>query len=199
MRLSSSTLSRVVWAEGCQAALPSARPCPAAALGHTGRPSLERTRESNLRCLGFFIRVWYNILDQWFEQRNMSELILYCAEGKKGPYRNVFWIILRKLKCWGNAQEGRWACKHFCSKCKLNLTVHSDTLIQRKSILNLNMNMKIEDVHLFPWITSAFLIILAGSLYITHYPLLLKTKQEKRTAEKWKAKNRIIFPKWSAG
>lgn len=42
------------------------------------------------------------------------------------------------------------ACKHFCSKHKLNLTVPSDTLIQRKSTLNLNMNMKIKDVHLFP-------------------------------------------------
>lgn len=42
------------------------------------------------------------------------------------------------------------ACKHFCSEHKLNLTVRSDMLIQRKSTLNLNMNMKIEDVHLFP-------------------------------------------------
>lgn len=47
----------------------------------------------------------------------------------------------------------RWeaeAWMHFCSTHKLNLTVHSDTPIQRKSTLNLNMNMKIEDVHLFP-------------------------------------------------
>lgn len=29
------------------------------------------------------------------------------------------------------------ACKHFCSKHKLNLAVRSDMLIQRKSTLNL--------------------------------------------------------------
>lgn len=46
--------------------------------------------------------------------------------------------------------------------------------------MNLNMNMKIEDVHLFSGITSAFLFILAGSLYITHSPLLSKIKQEKK-------------------
>lgn len=53
-------------------------------------------------------------------------------------------------QCQGRARWEGEAHKHFCSKHKLKLTVHLDTLIQRKSTLNLNMNMKIEDVHLFP-------------------------------------------------
>lgn len=81
----------------------------------------------------------------------MSEKIsLLCRGEKKDPTE----MLSKSFNV--NQSVGavaRWEAKagtHFCSKHKLNLTVHLDTPIQRKSTLNLNMNMKIEDVHLFP-------------------------------------------------
>lgn len=67
-----------------------------------------------------------------------------------------------------------------CSKHSLRVTAGSDPMIRRKSTLNLNVNTEIEDVRLFSGMTSAFLFVLAGSLYITHSPLLSKTKQERK-------------------
>lgn len=69
-----------------------------------------------------------------------------------------------------------------------SVTVHLDSLIQRKSTYH---QCGDKDIHLFPWITSALLFILAGSLYITHSPLLSKSIKEKK--DSWeKAKNRIL-------
>ena len=106
------------------------------------------------------------------EGRTTSERTLRCAEGKTLHSAVCITSHTSHLPREGDQQ----AC---CSKHGLHVTVGSDPMIQRKSTLNLNVNTEIEDVRLFSGMTSAFLFVLAGSLYITHSPLLSKTKQER--------------------
>lgn len=53
-------------------------------------------------------------------------------------------------QCQGSARMGRGGPQAFLLQAQTEADCPLDTLIQRKSTLNLNMNMKIEDVHLFP-------------------------------------------------
>ena len=79
----------------------------------------------------------------------MSELILCCVEGKKNPPEILSKSpdVKQSLRAVPGG-KGRPASLSVL-KHRLSLTVHLDPLIQRKSTPNLNMNMKIEDVHLF--------------------------------------------------
>lgn len=94
----------------------------------------------------------------------MSELTLCSACECARPYTNPG---VRAAPSREGARRASW------SKHSLNLTVGPDPMIQRKSTLNLNVSTEIEDARLF-----SGLFVLAGSLYITHSPLLSKTKQE---------------------
>lgn len=88
----------------------------------------------------------------------------------------------------------RWEGEnHSNPKHKLKLTVHEDTLGQRKATLNLNVNRNVQDVHLFPRITSAFLFRVSRQSYRTHSPLLSESNKRERTAEKQKLKIELFL------
>lgn len=92
------------WAEGCWAAFPSAQLCLEVALGHTGKPSLERTRESNLRRLDF-IRVWEYFTPMiWIKKQ--VRIFLLCKVGKIG--KKMLSKSFHVNQSVGQCPVGRW-------------------------------------------------------------------------------------------
>lgn len=82
----------------------------------------------------------------------------------------------------------RWeakACTHFCSKHKLNLTVHSDTLIQRKSTLNLNMEYEGRRCTFISMNYKCISVHISRQSLYNPFSIAVKNQtRKKRTAEK---------------
>lgn len=192
--VSHPSLAREVWASGLWAGWggrgmlgsPSQRSAVPSSSSGAHRQALFRKNQRIQPETFGLLRQSFEIFWTYDLNKETGQNLFLCCASRKNR-KQMLSKSFHVNQSVGQCPVGRWGWKHFCSKHKLNLTVPSDMLIQRKSTLNLNMDMKIEDVHLFPWITSAFLFILAGNLHKTHFPLLSKIKQEIK--DSWEMKS----------